>query len=633
MENQDKLFEHFKDIAHEAESKEFPSMDKVWSRVEEKLDYKETKRSLAFWKVIAVAASLLLLVTVTYHFWGSGSENRGNDPRVTTIEADKPKQEPIDNNIVISPELPNIIAETAAEKSPTPIAAAPIVTPPAQVVAVQTADVVLSETYKPSAAALQEQAQTATITGVVSNPSGSLSGVNVVVMGTNRGTRTDAEGKYNIEAQKGDQLVFSFQGADLVATVGEKTTINAQLPDGETSYKSAVANGYVNAGKEHTKSKTILDKGAKSRKTSPFESQASMVTEPESEVKVSLMVNTPTLYIIDGVPASESQFNQLNTSEIESMKLLTQSEAQSLYGNKAVNGAMVVSKKASKNTAGRAFSERETSIENTFESPLAAPLSTFSMTVENNSYADIRNAINKGEKVPQDAVKIEEMINYFQYDYPQPQDQHPVSVSTEYGSCPWNSKNKLVKIGFQGKYNASGGAIAKDVNVLVEFNPTIIKAYRLIGYERRNLRPEDFKNMGKSELQGGHTITALYEVIPMDVESPYFEEADGLQYPKINTGTTFGGELATVKFRYKKPDADKTTELVKTIPNKSALLQNTSNDFRFCAAVAWFGLKLRESSFIGNRSKADLLRLAKSSLSADSEGSKSEFIRLVEAAK
>ena len=628
MENQDKIFEHFKDIAHQAGSEEFTSMDKVWSRVEEKLDYKETKQSLVFWKVIAVAASLLLFVTIVYHFMGSGTENAETEHRVTTTDSVRPVEKPVLNTNTVTPKSPKPVAETFIDRKQS--VAATVYTP-AQVVAVQTADVVMSETHKPSAAALQEQAEIATVSGVVSGRSGSLPGVNVVVMGTNRGTRTDAEGKYNIEAQKGDQLVFSFEGADLVATVGEKTTINAQLPD-ETSYKSAAANGYVNASKERTKTKTILGENAKSRNPNPLAANVP-TAESESEVKVSLMVNTPTLYIIDGVPATESQFNQLSTAEIESMKLLTQSEAQSLYGNKAVNGAMVVSKKATKTTDGRLVTSRETSVENTFESPLAAPLSTFSMTVENNSYADIRNAINKGDKVPQDAVRIEEMINYFQYDYPQPQDQHPVSVATEYGSCPWTSKNKLVKIGFQGKYNASGGAIAKDVNVLVEFNPMIVKAYRLIGYERRNLRPDDFKNIGKSELQGGHTITALYEVIPMDVDSPYFEEADGLQYPKINTGTTFGSELATVKFRYKKPDADKTSELVKTIPNKASLLQNTSSDFRFCAAVAWFGLQLRESTFIGNRSKADLLRLAKGSLSADSEGSKSEFIRLVEAAK
>ena len=628
MENQDKIFEHFKDIAQDGESMEFPSMDKVWSRVEEKLDYKQTKRSLVLWKAIAVAASLLLFATLAYHFMDSGIETNSNN-RVTVNETIPPAERPVEYQDLVPTEKPEVVAETHYEQKQAAVNAAPRYIVPAQVISVQTAAVVLAEGTKPEAAAILKHTQMSTITGVVSDPSGSLPGVNVVVMGTNRNTRTDAEGKYNIEAQKGDQLVFSTEGADLVAIVGEKTTIDAQLPNG-TSYKSA---GYVNAGKGRVKGKTILDERAKPRKTNPFDGNAPAPAEPESEIKVSLMVNTPTLYIIDGVPATESQFNQLNTSEIESMKLLTQSEAQSLYGNKAVNGAMVVSKKATKTNESRAFAERETRVENTFESPLAAPLSTFSLNVENNSYADIRHAINKGEKVPHDAVRIEEMINYFQYDYPQPQDQHPVSVAAEYGSCPWNGKNKLVKIGFQGKYSASGGAIAKDVNVLVEFNPSIVKAYRLIGYERGNLRPEDFKNTGKSELQGGHTLTALYEVIPMDVDSPYFNESDGLQYPRIKTGTDFGSELATIKFRYKKPGADQFTELVKTIPNKAALLQNTSGDFKFCAAVAWFGLQLRESSFIGNRSKADLLRLAKSSLSADSEGSKSEFIRLVEAAK
>jgi Ca-activated chloride channel family protein len=154
-----------------------------------------------------------------------------------------------------------------------------------------------------------------------------------------------------------------------------------------------------------------------------------------------------------------------------------------------------------------------------------------------------------------------------------------------------------------------------------------------IGYEKRNLRPEDFKtNNQASGLLGGQTVTALYEVIPNGVDSQYFEEHDGVEYSKVNTGTTFGGELANIKFRYENPGG-KNAEMAKSVANKADLLQNSSNDFRFCAAVAWFGLKLRQSELIGNRSYAELLKLAKGSVTAESEGSRGEFVRLVEAVK
>jgi hypothetical protein len=345
---------------------------------------------------------------------------------------------------------------------------------------------------------------------------------------------------------------------------------------------------------------------------------------------IEFISNAPTLYIIDGKPATENQFKQLKTDEIASMKLLSQSEATSLYGNKAVNGAMVVSKKAAKNATASNGNDDE-SFENAFESPVAAPLSTFKLTVETGSYADIRNFINKGQKVPASVVRIEEMINYFEYRYPQPEAQNPVSINTEYSSCPWNSKHKLLKVGIQGKNAAT--LVVKDAKIQIEFNPTIVKGYRLIGYEKRNLRPEDFKtNNQASGLLGGQTVTALYEVIPNGVDSQYFEEHDGVEYSKVNTGTTFGGELANIKFRYENPGG-KNAEMVKSVANKADLLQNSSNDFRFCAAVAWFGLKLRQSELIGNRSYAELLKLAKGSVTAESEGSRGEFVRLVEAVK
>ena len=459
-------------------------------------------------------------------------------------------------------------------------------------------------------------------------------------------------------------------------------------------------------------------------------------------------------------------------------------------------------------------------VENQFESPKSAPLSTFSIDVDNASYTNVRRFINNGQTVPKDAVRVEEMMNFFKYKYPQPQDQHPFSINTEYSDCPWNPNHQLLKIGLQGKnipteslpasnlvflidvsgsmsnpnklpllkqslkilvnelrkkdkvaivvyagaagmvlppttgdekqtiidalekLNAGGStaggagielayklaqenfikggnnrvilatdgdfnvgassntdmqtlieekrksgvfltclgygmgnykdskmetlsdkgngnyayidniqeanrflgkefkgsmfAIAKDVKIQIEFNPKQVQAYRLIGYENRKLRPEDFTNdaIDAGELGSGHTVTALYEVIPTGVESKFLNNQPDLKYTKVATNENdYSDELATIKFRYKKPDGDKSIEMVKVIENKSISLKNSSDDFKFSSAVAWFGLKLRDSNLVPNKSSEEIKKLAKEGLSNDEDGYKAEFIRLVETVK
>lgn len=454
--------------------------------------------------------------------------------------------------------------------------------------------------------------------------------------------------------------------------------------------------------------------------------------------------------------------------------------------------------------------------ENPFESAEKEPLSTFSIDVDNASYTNIRRFINNGQKVPKDAVRVEEMMNFFKYKYPQPDNQHPFSINTEYSETPWNDSHKLLKIGLQGKdipmtnlpasnlvflidvsgsmsddnklpllkesmkimvkqlrkkdkvsivvYAGSAGvvleptsgdekddimdafdnlsaggstaggegielayklakqnfiaegnnriviatdgdfnvgsssdeamidlieekrksgifltvlgfgmgnykdskmeiladkgngnyayidniqeanrflgkefkgsmfAIAKDVKIQIEFNPKFVQAYRLIGYENRKLKNEDFKNdaIDAGELGSGHSVTALYEIIPVGVESSY--TTSKLKYTKVNQAeTNSSDELATIKFRYKKPDGDKSIEMIKEIANKSVALENSSQDFKFGSAVAWFGLKLRDSKLIVDSSKSNIKQLAKSGLVNDEDGYRAEFIRLVEA--
>ncbi|TDO71567.1 uncharacterized protein DUF3520 [Flavobacterium chryseum] len=191
---------------------------------------------------------------------------------------------------------------------------------------------------------------------------------------------------------------------------------------------------------------------------------------------------------------------------------------------------------------------------------------------------------------------------------------------------------------FLGKeFKGSMFAIAKDVKIQIEFNPKQVQAYRLIGYENRKLRPEDFKNdaIDAGELGNNHTVTALYEVIPAGVSSDYLkEQPDALKYTKTETNSNnYSNELATIKFRYKKPDGDKSIEMVNVIENKSVSLEKASDDFKFSSAVAWFGLKLRDSKLITNKSSEDIVKLAKQGVTNDAEGYKAEFIRLAESAK
>jgi len=177
--------------------------------------------------------------------------------------------------------------------------------------------------------------------------------------------------------------------------------------------------------------------------------------------------------------------------------------------------------------------------------------------------------------------------------------------------------------------------IAKDVKIQVEFNPQNVKAYRLIGYENRLLEDQDFNDDKKDagELGAGHTVTALYEVIPHGVSlDSSLSDIDELKYqtPSSPTGD-FGDELMTVKLRYKQPDGDKST-LVSQIVNVSNS-DEMSQDLAFASSVASFGMLLRDSKFKGNSSFEMVKELAYSGKGEDKKGYRSEFIKIVELAE
>jgi Ca-activated chloride channel family protein len=165
----------------------------------------------------------------------------------------------------------------------------------------------------------------------------------------------------------------------------------------------------------------------------------------------------------------------------------------------------------------------------------------------------------------------------------------------------------------------------------VEFNPAKVKSYRLIGYEKRMLRPEDFADDTKDagELGSGHTVTALYEIILADGTSASSQNLT-YQTTSIKAEAQGKNELATIRFRYKNPHGETSREIVNKIPATTVALSKASENIRFAAAVAEWGLLLRDSEHKGSANFTQVKKLAIKAKGADPQGYRAEFIRLVE---
>jgi len=597
-----------------------------------------------------------------------------------------------------------------------------------------------------SLCALQLHSQQITITGtVIDETSLPLLGVNVIVKGSSKGTQTDFYGHYELESKIGDTLVYSYLGYIDEEKVITSKIMNLQMSPSSEALSEVVITGYGIT---------------KERKAAGY---------------------------------SVSRISGISGAAGSGTKIIVRDAQMNIVSN------------------NESYARIQ---ENIFKRVGTAPLSTFSIDVDKAGYSNIRRMINNGQEVPQDAVKIEEMINYFSYNYSKPKGKHPFSITTEMARPPWNTHAKLVRIGLKGKdipankvpasnlvflldvsgsmnspnklpllkkslrilvnqlrekdkvsivvyagaaglvleptsgvqkekileaiNNLSAGGstaggegielaykiaqehfikrgnnriilatdgdfnvgassnrsmedlivekrksgvfltvlgfgmgnykdskmetladkgngnhayidtmqeaqkvlgaeffgtmytIAKDVKIQVEFNPNKVQAYRLIGYENRLLNDEDFKDDTKDagELGSGHTVTALYEIIPVGVKSIYVKDVDGLKYTKVVTNN-FSDELLTVKFRYKEPTGDTSKLIVKTLKDTSTNFEDASNDFKFSAAVALFGMQLRKSVFINTLKKNDVIALAEAGKGKDTDGYRAEFIRLV----
>ncbi len=899
MDNQDKIFGKIKNASQKAEEKDFPAFEKVWMRVEEKLDKKEDKKAIALWKKLAVAASLLLFFSLGYQFLKTDSKiiapNVTKENSVVIKEKKETNTTKKPSEIIksdaevilkkqISKQTPLVVFDTISEINSGIEQIASIKSEgfeinrdkeaKATINAIKTEAIVLEEKKAKATITSTYDAITRTISGIVTDESNlPLPGGNVSIKGTNKSTSTNYDGKFSIQAEKGDTLVFQYIGFENgYATVGKSDVLNfkmqaesqalsevvvvgyaTQKKSALTSSVTSVSNDYLSKQKSINVSQALQGRvaGVQITNNPGYLSQGSTGLSPTISIRGNATItqsNDP-LYIIDGVPVNADALNQVNPNDIKDINVLKDAASTAIYGSRASNGVIIVNtkngtyqnlskkeiekrlKKLDKNKKSKekvlppksievSQEDYDNFVENQFESPKSAPLSTFSIDVDNASYTNMRRFINNGQSVPKDAVRVEEMVNFFKYNYPQPQDQHPFSINTEYSDCPWNSNHKLLKIGLQGKniptenlpasnlvflidvsgsmsdanklpllkqslkilvnelrkkdkvaivvyagaagmvlppttgdekqtiinalenLNAGGStaggaginlayklaqenfvkggnnrvilatdgdfnvgassntdmqtlieekrksgvfltclgygmgnykdskmeiladkgngnyayidniqeanrflgkefkgsmfAIAKDVKIQIEFNPKQVQAYRLIGYENRKLRPEDFTNdaIDAGELGSNHTVTALYEVIPAGVKSIFLNNPPDLKYTKVDANeNNYSDELATIKFRYKKPDGDKSIEMIKVIENKSIPLKNSSDDFKFSTAVAWFGLKLRDSNLVPNKATEDIKKLAKEGLSNDDEGYKAEFIRLVETVK
>ena len=183
---------------------------------------------------------------------------------------------------------------------------------------------------------------------------------------------------------------------------------------------------------------------------------------------------------------------------------------------------------------------------------------------------------------------------------------------------------------FVDQLNGSLLTIAKDVKIQVEFNPQQVGSYRLVGYENRKLNKQDFNDDQKDagEIGSGHTVTALYELIPTGVEAS--SKVDELKYqPKAQEFDKFIGEIMNVKVRYKKPDEDKSKLLQFPLKGDLKAVDKVNEEMKLATSVATFGMILRDSKYKGTADYDKVLELAKGLTRADEK----EFIELVKKAK
>lgn len=189
---------------------------------------------------------------------------------------------------------------------------------------------------------------------------------------------------------------------------------------------------------------------------------------------------------------------------------------------------------------------------------------------------------------------------------------------------------------FVNEFGGTLFTIAKDVKIQIEFNPRHVQAYRLIGYENRALKNEEFHDDQKDagDMGSGHSVTAIYEIVPTGAKTHYLPRVDALKYQQTTSSTVGNSdEMLTVKVRYKKPDSETSRLFDIPVNNGNKPFDKCSENLRFASAVAEFGLLLRGSEYKGRASYDEVIRTARGAFGKDEEGYRSEFVRLVKLAQ
>jgi len=263
--------------------------------------------------------------------------------------------------------------------------------------------------------------------------------------------------------------------------------------------------------------------------------------------------------------------------------------------------------------------------EHPFVSVSSNPRSSFPIVVTSASYSEVLQSINAGILPPKNTVHIEQMINYFNYDYPGPSADEPFSVNVDVVSCPWEQSHRLVRIGLKGRKASSdvhgANVIAKDAKIDVEFNPVRVGSYRLIGYDRRSLQGENSNREGARDhgIAAGYTVTALYELVPVAQQIVTRQEAQ---------------TLLSAKLQFKKPDGNGEVQSIeRSVTNDGVDFAQAHPDLKFAAAVAEFGMILRDSEYKGNGTFAAVLEWAQEGKGSDANGYRAGFIELVRKAQ
>ena len=261
--------------------------------------------------------------------------------------------------------------------------------------------------------------------------------------------------------------------------------------------------------------------------------------------------------------------------------------------------------------------------ERPFVSVISRPRSSVPLVVNSASYLDVRRSINAGLLPSRESVRIEGMINHFPYEYPQPTAGESFSLNLDVVTCPWEPTHRLVRIGLKGQQNVT---VRVDSRIEVEFNPRRVASYRLIGYDRQETETQDAneENVGSRSIAAGSMFTTLYEIVPMkrvvtathdQMPSLAQEPSEPLLTARLQLNTR--GNNAAVRF------------IQRAMTDTGFDFAAAPSDLKFAAAVAEFGMILRDSEYKGNGSLQQVIEWAQQGKGADVNGYRADFIELV----